>query len=205
MSGGVPRDLIRSCRDLLEISEQEKIVDLLPLARRVTTYEVRAKARAMAIAASKVCVDPQTAFLSQLTDLLSTDLTETYLFDRAATLLATADALQEKASKIARTSTGDETKEATDLEALANLQVEFALYLAYTATILELFARPQKAGDWIGLETDKTVPGDCTLSCLTSVRQALAVSTSVGRERLISFRASHGMTPIQVSTASAQA
>jgi hypothetical protein len=201
MSGGLPRDLIRACREMLDLAQEEKEFDLLPLARRVMTRDARGKARGMSIAISKLTSDAdQTAFLWGLTELLTTNLDETTLLVRAAATMVSADALRERAAKLPQTSDPSVREQVLQLSALAELEMEFGLYLGYAATVLEVMIDLQPR--WLQAEAElaidvaqrtatTTIDGYCNR--LAGTRQALAVSAPVGRERLVKLRTELGM------------
>jgi hypothetical protein len=193
LSGGLPRDLIRTCRDLLDIAALEAVKDLLPVARLVITQECHAKARAMTTATTKLsAADSQTEFLSQLTELLTEQATEQSLLSRAGQLLAAADALRNQVAKMSSAKDGSALEEATNLIGLADLQSEFGLYLGYVATVLEVMSYAEASGTWQQLEVD-TAAGRNVFDKLASTRQALAVSASVGRQRLAQLRSAQGL------------
>ncbi len=195
LSGGLPRDLIRSCREMLGIAREDKLFDLLPLARRVITHEVRGKARAMSIAASNLRADVnQTQFLSSLTTLLGGELDEQLLLQNATPLLTQADLLREAAANQPLTQQGAPSEEAANLTVLADLEAEFALYLGYVGTVLEVIDRPKGDAVWHTAEQDSAL-GPNIFDALASTRQALAVSASVGRERLVFFRTTQNLLP----------
>jgi hypothetical protein len=199
LSGGLPRDLIRSCRDMLDIANEDKTLELGPLAERVVTHEARSKARGMSIAASKLGSDSdQTQFLGVLTDLLTANLDEPKLMERAAALLASARTLRAKLDQIPVSG-----QPRPEQFALADLQMEFGLYLAYLATVLAVLAKPQNRDQWLAAEgnvppqSGNTNPLQriaCIFDQLTAVRQALAISSSVGQQLLLTFRASHDLS-----------
>ncbi len=194
LSGGLPRDLIRTCRDMLDIAEQEKLRDLLPLAEKVVSQEIHAKARAMTIAAAKVPAGaPQARFLSELTELLAQDASAQTLLDRAAQLLAVADESRNQAAKMPLGQDGSSSDGAKDLIALAELQSEFGLYLAYVATVLEMLAKMQAAPQWAPFEQDAGGSRNI-FDSLAANRQVLAVSAAVGRERLVQLRSAQSLS-----------
>lgn len=201
MSGGLPRDLIRACREMLDMATEEQEFDLLPLARRVITREARGKARGMSIAISKLTADAdQTAFLWGLTELLTTNLDETSLYKRAAATLISADALRERAAKLPQTSDPSVREQVLQLSALAELEMEFGLYLGYAATVLEVMIELQPRWPQAEVELAMNAPqqkATATIefycSELARTRQALAVSAPVGRERLVTLRSQVGM------------
>lgn len=209
MSGGLPRDLIRTCRDLLNTADEEKVFDLMPLARRVITRESYSKARAMSIAVSKLPADlNQTQFLATLTNLLTVNLDEKSLLNQAAAILESADNLRSKISDI--TTDAGTREQLLQLSALAELETEFGLYLGYVATVLEVLCLVLSPQLWPAAETDNYVPPGITASVppkanifdrLSSTRQALAVSAAVGRQRLIEFRSELGLniSPIEIT------
>lgn len=201
MSGGLPRDLIRACREMLDLATEEQEFDLLPLARRVITREARGKARGMSIAISKLTSDAdQTAFLWGLTELLTTNLDETSLLTRAAATLVSADALRDRAAKLPPVSDAAVREQVLQLSALAELEMEFGLYLGYAATVLEVMIELQPRWPQAEVELSMNVPqrkatATIELYCnrLAATRQALAVSAPVGRERLVKLRSELGM------------
>jgi len=203
MSGGLPRDLIRACREALDVAREEGEFELMPLARKVMMRETRGKARGMSIAVSKLTADAdQTMFLGALTELLSRSLDETELLARAIQLLGSADKLRDRAAKLPAVSDTVVREQVLQLSALAELQTEFGLYLAYAATVLEtmlqlaqkwpLAAKEVESGLAVSLqEATSTIELYCDK--LATVRQALAISVPVGRGRLTKLRSELGM------------
>jgi hypothetical protein len=203
LAGGLPRDLIRACRQMLNLAAEARQdgrqLELIPLARRAVGAEVKGKARGMSIAASKLTADAdQTNFLSALTELLTHRMDETELLERAEALVASADEKRVRMGKFSMTDDAPIREQVLQLSALANLETEFGLYLAYVATVLEVMIdlRPlwPQADAEAGTVEDaihpwKAIP-KIELYCdrLAATRQALAVSVQVGREHLVKFR-----------------
>ena len=199
LSGGLPRDLIRTCRDMLEIAVQENLRDLVPLAAKVVTQEVHAKARAMTIAAAKLSAGPpQARFLSDLTELLAGEANAPALLLRAGQLLSAADATRAQTAAMPLSPKGALSDDAKNLKALAELQTEFGLYLAYVATVLEVVGSAQPGQNWQALENDTPVAVNI-FDGLASNRQVLAISATVGRDRLVQLRSAQGLAPVNVT------
>ena len=204
MSGGLPRDLIRACREMLDVAREEGEFELMPLARQVMMREARGKARGMSIAVSKLTADAdQTMFLGALTELLTRRLDETELMTRAALLVRGADDLRERAAKLPAVSDTVVREQVLQLSALAELETEFGLYLAYAATVLEVMLRLAPRWPEAAKEVESLTPvslqqatSTIELYCdkLAEVRQALAISVPVGRGRLTKLRSEMGMT-----------
>lgn len=213
MSGGLPRDLIRACRDMLSVSAEERRTDLLPLARSVIAQECHGKARAMSTACSKLSPDAdQTQFLTMLMELLTGSLAEDKLLDGATTLLRSADELRELVAQIPPDNNPHIREQALQLFALAALQTEFGLYLGYVETVLEVFALFKQPDEWRAAENGAgpvsgadgfTQTTTTIFDRLAEVRQALSVSSSVGRQRLVAFRSAFKLDPTPFAIASA--
>ena len=191
LAGGLPRDLIRTCREMLEVAKREKVYELRSLAHRLITLELQSKARAMSIAAARLPgpVAP-TQFLSLLNDLIATNDNEQHLLARACQLLNVSDAMRTIRSSKHNKPDGLAFDPAS-VAALADLEAEFGLYLAYVATVLEIVG-VASAENWQAYEQDGRTETN-RFDELASIRQTLAVSAAVGRERLVKFRSHYGL------------
>jgi hypothetical protein len=197
LSGGLPRDLIRIGRSMLEVAAKESVRDLKTLACQVVARDVRGKARAMSIAASKLPSGlAHTEFMSHLTDLFTASIDDASLLALAEELLERADGLRGNAMSRQDGDSANPSEKVSSL-ALSDMGTEFGLYLAYVATVLDIVSLAESADDRSAYESDRPA-GLNVFDELASIRQGLAVSTAVGRERLQKFRLARGLAKVQV-------
>jgi hypothetical protein len=167
----------------------------------------------MSTACSKLSPDAdQTQFLTMLMELLTGSLAEDKLLDGATTLLRSADELRELVAQIPPDNNPHIREQALQLFALAALQTEFGLYLGYVETVLEVFALFKQPDEWRAAENGAgpvsgadgfTQTTTTIFDRLAEVRQALSVSSSVGRQRLVAFRSAFKLDPTPFAIASA--
>jgi hypothetical protein len=131
MSGGLARDLIRNCRDLLDVRDEDDVDSIADIARGLIVRDYASKARAMITKAGDLQIEPestQAIRAMSATSLATID---------AAALTAIANGLFE-AGRALVDMDGDATR-IVRRRKLADLTVEFAVYVYYLATVLEIF------------------------------------------------------------------
>ena len=172
LSGGLARELLRTCRDLVEQAALPGAAhDLHALAGSLLRLDLRAKTRAMAFAAERLDLEPQRSdFLHVLHRLPEAEISRHALHQAHLKLMTAATAGwavdAEKDSAAAR---------------LRDLSLEAGSYLYYLATLAELFTAglDQAAMEWLG---------DAGIDNIAHALQALAVSPRVTRSLLDDMR-----------------
>ncbi|WP_285609518.1 hypothetical protein [Actinokineospora globicatena] len=166
LSGGLPRDLIRAARKVIDAQEPGGPTGLSRIAGTLVAQDVARKAHAIAISARKLDHAPGVGqFLLECTSLRETT--------------ASADDLRGRIKRMAPP---------VDHAPLARLVEELTCYLYYAATILEFFDDTAAPDRWDG--GDPKDPGD--LARLAKAREAFAVSTTVAWATVSAFRQAWG-------------
>ena len=184
LSGGLPRDLIRVARELLELGRADQVGKELPdLVRALLADELDRKQRAVAVAAAKVKLEPWTGrFLAAM---------------EATRTAAEPGALLIAARTLAKDESGYRNQTEESLVAssqLARLRGELASYYYYCATLAEYFSaglteERLRAAE----EARQDAPG--SVDQLARARQAFAVSPQIAWGAASSFRQASGMKP----------
>ncbi|RLK62083.1 hypothetical protein CLV68_2636 [Actinokineospora cianjurensis] len=170
LSGGLPRDLIRTARKVVDAQEPTGPTDLSTIAGKLVTQDVARKAHAIAIAARKLDHEPQIGlFLLECAGLRES--------------AASAGQLRRRIKEMAPSAVGQGP--------LARLVEELTCYLYYAATVLEFFDTTAGPRPWTAGPPD--APGD--LARLARAREAFAVSTRVAWESISRFRTAWAMEP----------
>jgi hypothetical protein len=168
LSGGIPRELIRMARSLIDARRSSSTDQLVPLATLVIAQEVR---RLKSGFVGQISRDQSTSherlLIGRLVDEEWPGHSSGKLLMAARELLSNAD---ENDSPV-RT---------------ASMQLGVALY--YYATVLELFTRPK-------FQSQLKVAEECHLAQrLAEVRAVMPTSTEVARARLEAIRRSGGFS-----------
>jgi hypothetical protein len=176
LSGGLPRDLIRVARDLLELSQAPKAsTKLTDLTRALVANELDRKRRAVVNPASEIGLEPWTGrFLDTV------QATPTAVTPKA--LLAACRTLAEDPQDDPR----EGTVEASEARSkLARLRLELAAYHYYCATLLQFFdvSLTKK-----GLKAAEAATDAASIDQLARARQAFAVSSQVAWSAVSAFR-----------------
>lgn len=189
LAGGLPRDLIRNFRALLELSQRDDSngpaqKDLATLCCNLVKEDLKGKIRAVGVAAKRLEVEPEAGkFLENAYRLDTDSLTPAHLLTTIPSLLL------EKPVPVAN---NDAAKNLFKKhEDLTNLKRELTVYSYYLMTLLEFF---NKNLTQVVLEpAEKAGAG---LDLLARARQALAVDPNITREQIDQFRKDQGMTPL---------
>jgi hypothetical protein len=180
LSGGLPRDLIRIARELLELSRASQAGQkLTDLTSALIASDIDRKLRAMAIASAGVELEPQKGrFL---------DTIQTF---RAA---ATSDTLLAACRTLAQDAQDDPPDAEGAAEAwskLARLRFELATYYYYCATLMQFFNADLTEKR---LKAAEETAGDMSIDQLAQARQAFAVSPQVVWSMSSTFRRAYNM------------
>jgi len=175
LSGGLPRDLLRNCRDLLHtrrvLADKNSIVDV---AKSVLETDVREKARASTVLVYRIQVEPQRSEIIEVLHRLNSEA-----FD-AATLTEMA----EKLWRIGETAERRQTK--SELESAAHYQVrslarELSSYLHLSTTLLDFFSKSRESDFEEAYRSRK-------FDRLAQARQSLAMDHAITRSLVTAFR-----------------
>jgi hypothetical protein len=184
LSGGLPRDLIRSARDVVECTQGAvPSGELVPVTAEILRRDLGRKVQALRVAAHDLAVEPHTGlFVAQLDvvdDLIGTgsDLGPAVHQALGASVAATPGAV-----------TGDEERRL--LLQLGLLRVELAAYLYFVGTVLDFFTA-HSSEEAIRLAESGSGPG--SVRRLARARQAFAFSARSAWADVSAFRAGWGL------------
>lgn len=189
LAGGLPRDLIRHFRHLVELSEREgqggakPANDITTLCQELVSADLKAKIRAVGVAAKRLELEPEAGqFLEKVYHLDVDPPTPTQMLNIASEMLR----------PIAQPPATDANVELlSKCHKLAALKSELATYCYYLATLLQFFNNDLKQA---ALElAEKEGAG---LDQLARARQVLAVDPDITYERLKRFRLDNHLAPL---------
>jgi len=179
LSGGLARDLIRTCRNVIEQKAFDSNPgDLSSLSHSLIALDLRAKLRAVAIATRSFAFDPEvTEFSALVFELEQAHPDMASLLDTSEKLLADASASRtQPAEGEGRAEQSDETS-----EELSRLRAELAGYLWYCATMLKFFQHE------LTKEEFEQTEATGTLDDIARSRQLLAINPDLARAKMASF------------------
>lgn len=167
LSAGLPRDLIRVARSLLDFVRLNSDKNDLPtVAHALIRTEAKNKARAILIAARDVFLEPEvTKFLTQVSQLESALLTST-IFPGAFRI------------EIHKEKKAWSDVEKSESRKLRDLNRELSAFLHFSRIAIELFSRMDIETRW------KSAVQSGYIERLTRARQALELNTGVAVTRL---------------------
>jgi hypothetical protein len=192
LSGGLPRDLIRACREVLHTSKKTGLSTLPRLSEAVLSLDIKGKTQAVATALSKLNLEHnRTLFLGRLAELAIAPITADHLLHSSTDLLADA----KSAATAVQAANADATpgRVPQDLERLLALYRETAMYLYYAATLIELFGREWGEREWLGMERSGAWDE------VARVRQSLALNPAVGGALLSRFRVNQKLRALDLT------
>ena len=171
LSGGLARDLMRACRDLVMLrSKDPDRDDILTLATRCIESELEAKLRSMSFRVKQMKVktgkDP---FISKLRELRSMDLS-------VKSLLDTTEKLFQEASKAP--------------QGMRPAYLVLTVYLYYYVTLLQTFSRKTSSRTWKEEGLDKVSEWADSLAV---ARQSLTESGEDAKSQLDDYRKKYRM------------
>ena len=208
ISGGLARDLVRTCRNLMqhahkiyEHDDHGTDSNLRSLSAALIESDLRLKLHALVVVAKKLSPDKHvSAFLERLhsleNNLTSTGslleayegliretkpaATNTAETNGAAGLIEVYDKLKQRLA--------GEVPDLSNAKALRSLHDELASYLYYCVTILEFFSEVINPAVFARAEQEKAFDE------LARARQYLAINPAVTRKIIDKFRVSFGMS-----------
>jgi hypothetical protein len=176
-SGGLPRDLIRACRDLFERLRANPAENgLLALSTAVIKADLDAKVHSIIVEVRKLEKESESAKADLLTTLRQ--------LEGLKTAEVTADRLLDACNGLfdSKKNEGEEQGR----EQTRSLCRQLAGYLYYCATLLEVFGRRADPESWQLEDSSQTLSE--WLDRLAGVRQDLALSADIATTTLTRFR-----------------
>jgi hypothetical protein len=181
LSGGLARDLIRSCREMLELVKQTPTEsDLTAVCTKLVIADVKAKLNAIEVSARNCHLEPE---LSNIIDVIRKVLAST---ENRDIFLETRRRLEPPKFQILR----DKDAEPAVIEGrqrINDLALELHTYLYFADTLLEFFSS--------SLTKDRLIAAEAGghIAQLASARQSFAVNAYTALVLLDEFRASNGL------------
>lgn len=197
MSGGLPRDLIRNFRSVLEIHEHRgnPVDDLSDICRELVRADLLAKIRAIRLSARKFDMTPELdEFLESLYQMEEGVNSDIDLVDNARKLLnATPVQRGAEVDNVANSSSlspSENVEHASNVTALRGLADELGTYACYAITLRQFFS----------LELTETIlmapaPGG-SVEALSRARRMLGHNPAITRTLLRGFRNAHGLSTL---------
>jgi hypothetical protein len=186
LSGGLPRDLIRVARLTVNAQDPQRPSDLSQVAACLITQDVKRKARAIAVAARRIDLEPDVSqFLLTCSNISDTTI------DSGPLLALVNDLLPSHTSRARLEST------TASAGAYLKLVGELSCFCYYAATVLDFFDTSADRHRWLAAANNSDHVG---LHHLAKARQAFAMSTRVAWEGISRFRYSWNMTPLPFPT-----
>lgn len=198
MSGGLPRDLIRTFRSVLEVHARNQGANCLShIVGSIVTTDVLSKSRAASVAARSLKLEPEVdEFLTLLAQIGVAAPSNKTLMSTAREILnsagtASVSALSDRAAPLAapvdsetgtRAPSAAEAGGQTRLQPLRDLMEEVATYIEYVVTMRSFFVD--------ALEEKRLVEAieDGHIDRLAHARRLIAVNPALARSELTSFR-----------------
>jgi hypothetical protein len=181
MSGGLARDLIRPCRNLLELAQAHLAEnDLSKLCSLLIKSDIKSKLRAVSIAARKIALKSEVnQFFDKIRQLEIT-------METSPALLKSCQGLF---NNLSQQMTQKSVSEAviSKYEKWVELNTELTVYLYYSATLLEFFDKKLDPEKWKDLESS----GE--LDKLVRARQFFAISPHAANSIISDFRNANGI------------
>ncbi|MGB8217773.1 MAG: hypothetical protein WCE94_10780 [Candidatus Methanoperedens sp.] len=183
LSGGLARDLIRTCRNLLELTQKTpEGKNLAILCSSLIRTDIKSKLRAVSAAAKDIKLEPEsTKLLENIQNIESSLESPHYLLKCCSDLLFNVTNISISAQQH-----GSE-EVLVKRNKLASLRDELGSYLYYIVTIFEYFDK------YIDVESFKEDKGSREIEQLARARQSLEISPTITRSIITDFRKSHKM------------
>lgn len=190
ISGGLARDLIRTCRNLIELTQEKPGTpvarDLSSMANALIRQDIISKARAIKTSASKLEIEPEaSAFLASLHELERVSAAGEPLLPATAGLCV--NMTRHLSDDKAEAKTLAETR-----RQLASLGKELTAFVYYSDTLLHFFGG--------GLEEEglRQAEESGALNLLARARQSLSTNSSIAQPIISKFRDDYGIPPMLV-------
>lgn len=185
LCGGLARDLIRTCRNLLELVQLTPENNSLPtLCSSLIRIEIKSKLHAVSVAAKDINLEPEsTELLEEINQI------ETSSISPPSLLKCCSDLLHDATTISAQQHVSEEVL--SKRNKLASLREELGAYLYFVITILEFF------NEDMDVKTFKEDEGSKALEQLAKACQFLAISPRIANSIIIEFRKSQEMDLFQ--------
>ena len=215
ISGGLARDLVRTCRNLRQRAQEQeargKLADLKALTLELVKSDLQLKLHALVVAAKKLASEGDVnSFLERLYSLENKLDSAPFLLTAYEDLMKVASptvskpeaktngamGLVEVYDKLKQRLSGElpNTANAKNLRALNE---ELASYLYYCVTLVQFFSDVIDPAVLAKAETDGAFDN------LARARQYLAINPAITRKMLDTFRGTFGMSVPNLTTAAA--
>jgi hypothetical protein len=184
LSGGLARDLVRSCRDTIErVRIDTAPTDLGSICEQLVINDVRSKLRAIEVSLKRHRIEPELSLAVDRIRRIEDATTNRQTFLAARRNLETPAFVVEQGNGTA----GDAQQKRL---AIADLALELHTYLYFAATLLEFFTNDLSQQQLAQAETS----GEITR--LARAKQSFAVNAYTALSILDEFRAHNGLAAI---------
>lgn len=202
ISGGLPRDLIRACRNLQECRQKHGKTSLSMLCNQILATDIATKLKAIYIAAKEVIQEPEFSKLLRMLEPLesavkvqmsSKDLLAACeaLFTHIADTQVQENQLQNVHSTILPTEKNSNVIAEVSAN-LESLRMELVAYLYYNATLIELFAQNPD------VDNIETLRDSGRLDGLVKATHLFAISPLIACFKISEFRESQGLQVLRL-------
>jgi hypothetical protein len=182
ISGGLARDLIRTCRDMIEIIPEDQEMSLSNVARSLIYKDLNTKLRAISIAARKISLEPErTQFLYKLHHLEIALDSGHFNLDKLLETL-NSECLRQSILIHHDNSRTDEAN--SMLLKIDIMKEELKIYFYFMSTITEFFTENNKYLIKEAFSKEK-------FDLLANSRQNLAISPCISQSLIAEFRSSY--------------
>jgi hypothetical protein len=172
VSGGLPRDLIRVCRELFDIAKKHDDATLIKVAAESIALDLRSKIRAISIAATEYLVEPEANLLFNSINKIDFEI------QSSSNWMSIANETINKARKL----TNDENNPSKTK--MIKLIDELTTYLLFSATTIQYYSR---------MGSEKTIkqllPAEIdTIEKLARAKQLVTSSPAYSKSLIADFR-----------------
>jgi len=179
LAGGLPRDLIRSCRSLYLLASQSPERTLHALTASLVVDDLRRKCRAIIHSAKRLDTNYTSNFLVAVNRIQAQQPTAAFLDDQATLFVSAPPMLADKASEEERR--------------LAGLCFEFGNYLYFCATLLSYY------DDRLDEVAFRRALQEGAFDALAEARQSLSIDPKLAGELCAEFRQNMRLTDLSIS------
>jgi hypothetical protein len=188
LSGGLPRDLIRSARTMIDFAQTLGLKSLAVLTSALVRTELQRKTDAIVAAVKRVQLEPEVSQMLRWSTVLTATSTEGLLRQCIPSITVQTPVSAAKLSD----------EEVAARRSVVRLATELAVFAYYCATLLELFNDKLDRNRLQWAEAAASEPR--SLDRLAECRQTFAINTPLAWERLSEFRNAWGMQVLALPT-----
>lgn len=180
MSAGLARDLIRICRNLLELVRLTPNENSLSnLCGSLIKTDIMSKLNAVSIEAKEIMLEPEaTEFFKEIIEIES-------IMDSTDSLLKFVFKFQ---SNVKTRNHYKESEDIVNLNKITSLRNELEPYLYYSVTMMQFFSNNIDKNSFSDDEISST------FDMLAKARQFLSINPAIARSIITDFRESHKMS-----------